>query len=225
MIKEETGFGDLHWEEINDSIAPKDKKIDYESGDDSIKLKNLYDSQIHKYKDETYEIIDKAKQQKRSLEKVANITLNWDTQYSFVFKKYKDRTIKLFAGVGEISENLTNDQNEITGLQTKKFMIPFMDKIDALNTMFNNLENTIKKWTKVQTLWSALEPVFFAEDIKKQLPQEAAKFRNLDKDFQKNMALASDIKLVKLCCENDVIVSRLPDLEKQLYECQRKLDR
>jgi dynein heavy chain len=28
-----------------------------------------------------------------------------------------------------------------------------------------------------------------------------------------------------LCCENDVIVSRLPDLEKQLYECQRKLDK
>lgn len=111
---------------------------------------------------------------------------------------------------------MTNDQNEISGLQSKKFMTPFMDQILLLNGMFNNLENTIKKWTKVQSLWTALEPVFSSEDIRKQLPQEASKFKNLDKDFVKNMNMAKDIKNVKLCCENDVIVSRLPDLEKQL---------
>jgi len=109
-------------------------------------------------------------------------------------------------------------------LQSKKFMAPFMDQIKVLNDMFTNLESTIKKWNKVQSLWSALEPVFSAEDIRKSLPQEAAKFKNIDKDFVKNMNLAKDIKNIKQCCENDVIVSRLPDLEKQLYECQRKLN-
>lgn len=133
-----------------------------------------------------------------------------------MFKQYKDKSIWIFSGVGDIMENMTNDQNEISGLQSKKFMTPFMDQILLLNGMFNNLENTIKKWTKVQSLWTALEPVFSSEDIRKQLPQEASKFKNLDKDFVKNMNMAKDIKNVKLCCENDVIVSRLPDLEKQL---------
>jgi dynein heavy chain len=89
---------------------------------------------------------------------------------------------------------LTLHQNEISGLQTKKYMLPFMDRINSLNHMFNNLYETIKKWTKVQSLWTALEPVFSSEDIRKQLPQEASKFKNLDKDFVKNMTLAKDIK-------------------------------
>jgi len=113
-------------------------------------------------------------------------------------------------------ENLTNDQNEISGLQSKKFMIPYMDQIITLNTLFNYLETTIKKWTKVQSLWTSLEPVFSSEDIRKQLPAESTKFKNLDKDFVKNMNMANTIKKVKDCCENDVIVNRLPDLEKQL---------
>lgn len=41
MVKEETGFSELHWDEINQSIAPKDKQIAYEQGEDLIKFKNL----------------------------------------------------------------------------------------------------------------------------------------------------------------------------------------
>jgi len=124
-----------------------------------------------------------------------------------------------------VMDNLTNDQTEISTLLSKKFMAPYMDKITALSTMFTELEQTIKRWVKVQSLWTSLEPVFSSEDIRKQLPAEAAKFKNLDKDFTKNMNLARDLQLVKACCENDVITTRLPDLEKQLYECQKKLDK
>lgn len=223
MVKDQTGFNDLHWEEVN-QIAQEGKKIDYINGVENIKFKALYDADLHSFKEETFEIIEKAKNQKRSLEKVDKIRKAWEQEYKFTFKPYKDKGIYIFAGTAEISENLTNHQNEISGLQSKKFMVPFMDQITNLNSMFNNLEMTIKKWTKVQSLWTALEPVFNAEDIRKQLPQEASKFKNLDKDFVKNMNMAKDLQFVKLCCENDVIVSRLPDLEKQLYECQRKLD-
>jgi len=224
MVKDQTGFNDLHWEEVN-YIAPENKKIDYKNGVENIKFKALYEAELHNFKDDTFEIIEKAKQQKRSLEKVEKIRQAWELEYKFTFKQYKDKGIYIFAGVADITENLTNHQNEISGLQSKKFMQPFMDQITTLNGMFNNLEITIKKWTKVQSLWTALEPVFSSEDIRKQLPQEASKFKNLDKDFVKNMNMAKDLQNVKLCCENDVIVSRLPELEKQLYECQRKLDR
>jgi len=91
-----------------------------------------------------------------------------------------------------------------------------MTKISELSELFTGLEQTIKRWVKVQSLWTSLEPVFSSEDIRKQLPAEAAKFKNLDKDFTKNMNLAKDLQLVKSCCENDVITTRLPDLEKQL---------
>jgi len=224
MVNENTNFNDLHWKEINDNIAPKDAPIPYEEGVENIKFKMLHSAKLHAFKEEVFEIIDRAKNQKKALEKLDKIRNLWDKDYIFNFRQYKDKAIWIFGSTAEITDNLTNDQNEVGGLQSKKFMAPFMDQIKVLNDMFTNLESTIKKWNKVQSLWSALEPVFSAEDIRKSLPQEAAKFKNIDKDFVKNMNLAKDIKNIKQCCENDVIVSRLPDLEKQLYECQRKLN-
>jgi len=172
------------------------------------------------------EITDKAKNQKKNLEKVARITNNWEKDYKFEFKKYKEKdSMWIFTGIPEIMEKLTTEQTEVSTLQSKKFMVPYLDKINALSQMFMELEQTIKRWVKVQSLWTSLEPVFSSEDIRKQLPVEAGKFKNLDKDFSKNMNLAKDLQLVKGCCENDVITTRLPDLEKQLYECQKKLDK
>jgi len=40
----------------------------------------MYDSEMHKYKDETIEIIEKAKNQKKALEKIAKIRNAWDKQ-------------------------------------------------------------------------------------------------------------------------------------------------
>ena len=216
MVAEATNFNELHWRELNENIAPKDAQIPYEEGIDNIKFKMLHSAKLHAFKEEVFEIIDRAKNQKKALEKLDKIRGLWDKDYIFQFRQYKDKAIWIFTPPTEIIDNLTNDQNEVGGLQSKKFMAPFMDQIKVLNDMFTNLESTIKKWNKVQNLWSALEPVFSAEDIRKSLPQEAAKFKNIDKDFIKNMNLAKDIKNIKQCCENDVIVSRLPDLEKQL---------
>jgi len=40
MVGESTGFTDIHWDDIN-KIAPADKTIDYKSGVENIKFKNL----------------------------------------------------------------------------------------------------------------------------------------------------------------------------------------
>lgn len=53
MVAESTGFGNLHWDEINKTIAPPEHQIDFESGTENIKFKNMYDAELHKYKDET----------------------------------------------------------------------------------------------------------------------------------------------------------------------------
>ena len=55
--------------------------------------------------------------------------------------------------------------------------------------MFTNFESTINKWNKVQSLLSALESMFFAEDFRKSQPQKAFKFKNIVKDFVKNIKL------------------------------------
>ena len=216
MVAEATNFKELHWRELNENIAPKDAQIPQRGGHRQHQVQDTALGQNACLQGEGLRNHRTRHKQKKALEKLDKIRGLWDRDYIFHFRQYKDKAIWIFTPPTEIIDNLTNDQNEVGGLQSKKFMAPFMDQIKILNDMFTNLESTIKKWNKVQNLWSALEPVFSAEDIRKSLPQEAAKFKNIDKDFVKNMNLAKDIKNIKQCCENDVIVSRLPDLEKQL---------
>jgi hypothetical protein len=41
MVAPNTGFGELHWKEINENIAPANANIVYENGVENIKIKNL----------------------------------------------------------------------------------------------------------------------------------------------------------------------------------------
>ena len=47
------------------------------------------------------------------------------------------------------------------------------------------MSETIEQWLMVQSMWMYMEAVFSGGDIVKQLPQEAKRFQNIDKNFMK----------------------------------------
>ncbi len=47
------------------------------------------------------------------------------------------------------------------------------------------VSETIEQWLMVQSMWMYMEAVFSGGDIVKQLPQEAKRFQNIDKNFMK----------------------------------------
>jgi len=78
MVNENTNFNELHWREINDSIAPKDSQIPFEEGVEFIKFNMLHAAKLHTCKEEVFEIIDRAKNQKKALEKLEKIRNLWE---------------------------------------------------------------------------------------------------------------------------------------------------
>ena len=49
----------------------------------------------------------------------------------------------------------------------------------------STVSEVIEQWLTVQSMWMYMEAVFSGGDIVKQLPQEAKRFQNIDKNFMK----------------------------------------
>lgn len=55
------------------------------------------------------------------------------------------------------------------------------EQVEAWEKRLGVLSETLDEWVAVQRNWMYLETIFCAEDIQKQLPEEAAKFQAVDK--------------------------------------------
>ena len=91
-------------------------------------------------------------------------------------------------------------------------------------TKLSTVSEIVEMWLIVQNMYVYMEAVFSGGDIVKQLPAEAKRFNNIDKQFMRVVGNAGDIKnVVEVCYENDQMQQTLPYLTEQLELCQKSL--
>mmetsp|Transcript_3629 Transcript_3629/g.6367 ORF Transcript_3629/g.6367 Transcript_3629/m.6367 type:complete len:3156 (-) Transcript_3629:97-9564(-) len=109
-------------------------------------------------------------------------------------------------------------------MNAQRHSIPFKEELNGLLTSLSDAGDTIERWFKVQQMWTSLESVFTGGDIAKQMPMEAKKFQQIDKDWIKIMQKSAETKLVVPCCQNDMLKQMLPVLSEGLEKCQKSLE-
>merc|ERR1712146_648001 len=109
-------------------------------------------------------------------------------------------------------------------MNAQRHSAPFREELVALLTTLSDTGDTIERWFKVQGMWTSLESVFTGGDIAKQMPMEAKKFSQIDKDWIKIMAKSAELKKVVPCCQNDLLKQMLPVLLAGLESCQKSLE-
>jgi len=210
-----------HWQQVMD-ITGKDLPIDSEN----FKLQSLIDAQLNEFTDEISDICEGADKQLVIESKLKEISTQWEGMM-FDFGTWKSRDYPCVlsgAKVGETQEALEETMMNLNTMNAQRHSIPFKEELNGLLSTLSDTGDTIERWFKVQQMWTSLESVFTGGDIAKQMPMEAKKFQQIDKDWQKIMQKSADAKYVVPCCQNDMLKQMLPVLSEGLEKCQKSLE-
>jgi dynein heavy chain len=213
-----------HWNKI---IEITGKKLNF-AQPENFYFKELIDANLLEYFEDIEDIIDSAKKQDKIEKTKDEITAFWDKE-EFIFKDWGiKRKVKILSGmcVEEVQEKLDEDISTLSGLSAMRHVTPFKDDVQSLQEMLTDIQATLDLWVKVQILWTSLERVFTEGDISMILTTESKKFAKIDKAWIKTiMEKATEQRLVKLCCQNEIIKSILPNLQEELEACQKQLEK
>jgi dynein heavy chain len=210
-----------HWQQVMD-ITGKELPIESEN----FKLQSLIDAQLNEYTDEISDICESADKQLIIEQKLKEISAQWEGML-FDFAGWKQRDypcVLVGAKVGETQEALEETMMNLNTMNAQRHSLPFKEELTTLLTQLSDTGDTIERWFKVQQMWTSLESVFTGGDIAKQMPMEAKKFQQIDKDWVKIMQKSAEMKLVVPCCQNDMLKQMLPVLSAGLETCQKSLE-
>ncbi|GFR42148.1 hypothetical protein Agub_g3000 [Astrephomene gubernaculifera] len=193
--------------------------------EDVFKLQHLLDSNLLAYREDIEELTGAAVKEEMIEVKLAQLKADWANQ-NLAFAEYKNRgpVILKPSDTSELMEKLEESQMTLGSMATNRYSAPFREEVQAWSIKLSTVSEIIEQWLMVQSMWQYMEAVFSGGDIVKQLPQEAKRFLNIDKNFMKIVSNALETQnVINTCFGNELMKNMLPHLHEQLEMCQKSL--
>ncbi|KAL3930957.1 MAG: hypothetical protein SGPRY_001318 [Prymnesium sp.] len=192
---------------------------------DSFKLSTLLEADLLEFNDEVEEITNSSIKELQIEEKLQSISEEWaDSQLNFNSFKNRGPIALKGAETTELLERLEEAQMNLGSMLASRYIGPFKDEVTSWVQKLFFVSEILEQWVQVQAMWMYLEAVFTSGDIAKQMPLEAKRFQNIDKNWEKMMGKAFETRnVVQYCFGNDVLKNLLPHLLEQLEVCQKAL--
>ena len=206
-----------HWEAVM-TVTGKEFNL----SDDVFKLQHLLDADLLAHFDDLEELTSAAVKEEQVEVKLAAVAEDWADQI-FAFGNYKHRgqVILQPAETGEIVEKLEDTQMALGSMATNRYSAPFREEVQEWIVKLSTVSEIIEMWLVVQNMWCYMEAVFSGGDIVKQLPQEAKRFQNIDKNYMKVVTNAIEVRSCSaLTLRNVLAAPSAPSRPSPAPRCQ-----
>ncbi|CAG9581720.1 unnamed protein product [Danaus chrysippus] len=186
-------------------------------------LADLLALNLHEFEEEVKNIVDKAVKE-MSMEKILkDLNVTWSGM-EFEQEVHTRTGCVLLRASEELIETLEENQVQLQNLITSKFIAHFLEEVSGWQQKLSIADQVITVWFEVQRTWTHLESIFMSsEDIRKQLPDDSARFDRIDAEFK---ILSSDMaktpNVVK-GTNKEGLVGILDSLQKDLVICEKAL--
>lgn len=198
-----------HWQQLQ-AITGKT----FDLREDVFKLGNLLEADLLGKAEDVEDLCNGALKEEQIEQRLAQTADDW-SELVFSFGQYKARGTVILEGgsTSEIVEKLEDSQMQLGSMATNRYSAPFKEEVTSWIIKLSTVGEVIEMWLVVQNMWMYMEAVFSGGDIVKQLPQEAKRFQNIDKNYMKIVTSALETRnVVQTCYGNELMKNLLPHL-------------
>ncbi|CAB3257120.1 unnamed protein product [Arctia plantaginis] len=210
-----------HWKELMAKTGQ-----DFDMSPERFTLENMFAMELHKYQDIAENIVNFAIKElaiERGVKDVQDAWENINFSVSRHFNRGEDRGYTLNP-CDEITVKLDDDAMTLQSMAASQFIGPFLSVVNKWEKTLSLMSEVIEEWMATQRKWLYLEGIFVGGDIRVQLPDEAKKFDDIDRNFRKIMLDTAKRLNAVDCCTMPGRLEEFINLGIGLQKCQKSLN-
>jgi dynein heavy chain len=171
---------DRHWKELMGIVKKQFAVPTLQSGST---IKQLLELELHKVANDVEELTDKATKEAKHENVLGGLEITWG-DVKFTMSYYKETDIPLLKMEDLHIEQLESDQLAVQSIVGGRYPF-FKAKAVEWQGVLATISDVTQVLSEIQRTWCYLEPLFIgSEEVKKELPADAAKFKEIDREVR-----------------------------------------
>jgi dynein heavy chain len=213
-----------HWSEM---MVKTGAGIDFDPN--AVTLANIFKMNLFQFADVIGEVANTAMKE-LSIEKgIQELADTW-SKMRFTIMPYKRTPSStedcgfILSGIDDILQTLDDNKMKLQTLSSSMFVGYFQRQVREWEILLSQIGDLMSVWLQVQLKRMYLESIFIgSEDIKQQLPEEAAEFVNIDQIWCRLMQETRKNTQIVAAARAPDRLTTLQNLVTRLDKCQRSL--
>jgi len=211
-----------HWDALS-TVTKKDIKMP-----PGFTLGNMLAYGLHEFVEEVEEVVETSEKEAKIDTQLKKLTALWkgDEAQCLSYGVHDTRNVPLVRIPEEVMVDIEESMAILQGIKSQgKYAEFFSNEISVWERELGVVETVVSDWLTVQGKWSSLQSIFLAaEDIRTQLPEDAARFDGINTKWETMMNIAKDQVHVIECCTVSGRAKLLETMKADLELCEKSLN-